>query len=73
MLLEESNQGPSENVPAFLFDEYGERLDHITTSRLWDIVEGVMLHAREGTRGPRLPSVFIKSVAHIQLLFGLTI
>jgi hypothetical protein len=74
VLLEEHNQGVSENVPQFLFDEYGEKLDHITASRLWDIAEGVMLHAREGTRGPRLPSVFIKSVDHVHLLdFGLTV
>lgn len=65
MLLEAHNQGLSESVPQFLFDEYGEHLDHITASRLWDVVEGVMLHAREGTRGPRLPSVFVKSVGHI--------
>jgi len=60
MLLEESKNGSSEKVPQFLYDEYGEHLDHVTASRLWNIVEGVMLHTREGTRGPRLPSVFIR-------------
>ena len=48
MLLEESNNGLSEKVPQFLYDEYGEHLDHATASRLWNIVQGVMLHAREG-------------------------
>jgi len=72
-LLEESNKGPSEKAPQFLYDEYGEHLDHITASRLWNMVEGVMLHAREGTRGPRLPSVFIKSVVLDRRLYRLTL
>ena len=73
MLLQESNHGSSEKVPQFLYDEYGEHLDHTTTSRLWNMVEGVMLHTREGTRGPRLPSVFMKSVVIVQTLCGLTL
>lgn len=60
VLLEEFDEGSMEKVPQFLFDQYDERLDHTTAPRLWDMVEGVMVHIREGTRGPRLPSVFIK-------------
>lgn len=60
-------------MPQFLYDGYGEHLDHTSASRLWSMVEGVMLHAREGTRGPRLPSVFMKSVVLVRPLCGLTL
>lgn len=49
------------DAPTYLIDEYGELMTLEDTKRYWELVENVMRHTREGTRG-RLPSIFMKYV-----------